>query len=278
MLTTNNVTGQQPFASYGVTALAGLNPVNKLPTKEIAGSTYYRCLVGAFNTYNDVGIYYPFHDKLKQMFSPNGIITDRLRKGLLKGETNHPDIRGLSKTDALNKLVLIDGQLVQHYIHQYELIAGKDDNGKDIILCYAWLKPAGPFGPQLAKSLESPEENVAFSVRSFCKTMVYQGRRCKFITTLLTHDGVTEPGINIATKFDSEHQNISGVISLENRALPNRLLKEMESERHFTFEDFDIIEQQCVGLEDASRNIRMVKDSLGWQKVECQDMLSFIDY
>lgn len=265
MFTTAQVSNKQQFATYGAQALLGVNPVKKLQTKQVNGSTYYRCLVGAFNTYNDCGIYYPLADHIKRMFDKGGIIHDRLERKCVRGETNHPSLVGLSHLEQLQRLAVIDGQLTQHYILSFELVSGKDEHRKDVVLVYAWLKPNGPFGDQLAKSLNSPEENVAFSVRSFCKTMMYQGRKSKVITDLLTYDGVTEPGISYATTDNA--------IALEGKLHMTSVVPEVQ----FTEADFNIAEKGLVGLEHASKTIRMIRDSFGWNKVECTNMISFTD-
>jgi hypothetical protein len=77
----------------------------------------------------------------------------------------------------------------------------KDANGKPVIAIIAWVKPSGPMGPALEKSLENPAENVCFSIRAFTDDYRDGLTVKRVLRTIVTWDYVNEPGIAVAEKF-----------------------------------------------------------------------------
>lgn len=244
----------QSIAQYSCVSLPGLNKVGLMKPD---ANGYYRTVVGGFNLSNHVGKMYLLTDSVKRMFEPGGIVRRRLDAGLLRGELGHPDIRAMPLTQALQRLAQIDPARVSHHFKSLELVAKKDHKGRDVVLVYAMVKPSGPYGPSLLASLDNPEENVTFSVRSFSKNGVDRGRMGTIVTDVLTYDYVTEPGISVASQFD--------MVSLENLSFTTNDLSKAISNQGLNGSSVE---------GDSISTLTMIRDNLGWNKVEILNLSS----
>jgi hypothetical protein len=239
-----------PYAKYSAVAMPGINKAGKTKPDDTG---YYRYVVGAFNTDNYSGTPYPLLPSVEALFSEGGIVRRRLDSGLCKGEYGHPKIEGMSLEQALRRLAVVDPLLTSHHIRKIDLIPHKDEYKKDIILSMAELKPTGPYGPTLEAQLNNPDENVAFSIRSFTNDRLVAGRMSKVVVDALTYDYVTEPGIRNATKFQTA--------SLE-ELFPSLMFSEDDLNKAIG------IRPASVAFEDDISTLRMVRTSLGWQQVQ----------
>ena len=236
------------IARYACTSLPGLNSANKLKPD---ATGYYKCILGGFNMSNHSGVNYPLLPSVKALFGEGGIVRRRLDAGLCKGEYGHPKLDGMALNDILKRLAFIDPLLTSHHIKSIELQNQKDTNGKELVLAVGMVKPSGPYGQYLAEQLNNPEENVAFSIRSFTRDIVHNGLAAKQVVDAMTYDFVTEPGISKATKFNT--------VSLE----------ELHETILFTDRDLTnaIATSSVAGLEATSDTLTMVKTALGWNQV-----------
>ena len=182
------------------------NADNRLPEKDDKG--YYLVVLGALNVVNSAGEFYTAKDVKELFTNSNSTLLRRIRNGALRGEVGHPKyVSGMSKTEYFNRNLRIDEENV--CVHIRELILEETGDTEsvpgegNIILVKGWVTPSGPKGDFLAKAFENPEENVAFSVRSFTKNEFKNGVTVKKIVQLVTYDYVNEPGISQATKFKS---------------------------------------------------------------------------
>lgn len=238
---------------YSCISMPGVNQVKNMD----ADATGYRpCIIGALAAYNESGHYYPFIPSVKQLFEPGGLVRRRLDSGLCRGEYGHPKVQHLPLPQALQRLAQIDPLLTSHHIKSVELVDGKDEKGRSIILEVAQVKPTGPYGPTLESQMDNTEENVAFSVRAFTTTDIVGGVRHKVINSISTWDVVSEPGIKQATQFTTA------------------ALEEYQADLLFTEYDLNnaIISADQHGLESDSSYLTMVKTSLGWNKVQVIDL------
>ena len=235
---------ESAIATLECLCVPGINVVEKL--KAVDG--YYRVVLGAFDVTAANGKHYHATEKVKQMFSSGGILNRRMAAGLMKGELDHPNVSGLSFAQAVARLMKIDPKNISHHIKKLELVPSKDDKGNPIFLVYGWVKPAGPHATHLRDSLNNREENVAFSVRSLSTPGIYNGKRGSLVDEILTYDNVSEPGIDLATQFRA--------YDLESISFGRE-----ELEAAYKLANIN-------GLENDAESIRMVKDSLGWQKVQ----------
>ena len=246
------------IAKYAAVSMPGVNSSNKL----IPDSTgYRRCILGGFNLENHSGVYYPLLPSVKALFETGGIVRRRLDTGLCKGEYGHPKIQGMALESALQSLAIVDELLVSHHIKSIELKDAKNDQGKDIVLAVGMVRPTGPYGEVLEKQMDNPEENVAFSIRSFTNNAMHLGRPAKVVCDVMTYDFVTEPGISAATKFNSASlEELIETLSFTGKELDNAIANLIQA-----------------GLESECSTLSMVRTSLGWNKVKVVN-LSAIDW
>lgn len=246
------------IASYSCVSTPGVNQVSKMQPDE---DGYYKCIVGAFNCENSSGIPYPLTESVRSLFAEGGIVRRRLDKGVCRGEYAHPDINNMQPPDIIRRLAKIDENQVSHHIRSIELVSGKNEYNRDIVLSVASLRPCGPKGPFLKESLDNPHENVAFSIRSFTRPMMMGGKMARIVTDAITYDYVNEGGILPATQFNT-------AISLE----------ELVEDIFFTEEDFDmaVLQTHTQGLEAEESTISMIRTALGWQQVQTVNVLSWI--
>lgn len=237
------------IARYAAVALPGANKAQKLKPD---ATGYYRTILGAFDTCNHNGVMYPLVPSVKQLFEEGGIVRRRLDAGLCRSEFGHPKIQKLPLQEALERLAIIEPTLVCAHIKSAVLVSSKDEYGKPIILTVGMVKESGPYGDTMKQQLDNPEENVAFSIRSFTTTQVSGGRQSRIVKDIATWDYVTEPGIKNATQFESAS------------------LESIVDDIVFNHEDLNgaIHTSHSIGLESDLSSLRMVRDSLGWAKVQ----------
>ena len=179
------------------------NVDNKQLEKDENG--YYYITLGALNVYNSAGEYYTAVGARDLFENISSTLMRRIKSGFLKSEVGHPKfVPGMTKNDFFNRNLRIEETNVCAHIRTLELVPTEEDsgigNGDKVILVKGWVKPSGPKGESLQKALDNPDENVAFSVRSFTKNVYKLGTNIKTIVQLITYDWVTEPGIHYATK------------------------------------------------------------------------------
>ena len=235
---------------YSCTLLHGTGKQGKLP-KDDKG--YYECALGAFNVYNSAGQYYPLLDSVKEMFKEGGALRRRLDRGLCRGEMDHPaPEKGQSLMDFIKRVLTIQPDRVAVHIASVYLMPMKDDKKNDIVVAMGRVKPSGPYGDSLERSLENVEENVAFSIRSLADEKRTGTRTEKHVTMIVTWDYVNEPGIAVANKFQTptlENFNEDVIVTRD-------MLTQIAAET-----------VEGVSLESAAA-ATMVLTELGWQKVQ----------
>lgn len=185
---------------FSCTALAGTGKQGLLP-KDSDG--YYTMPIGALNTFNSAGDYYPY-EEAKDLFTSSAPLMRRIKTGCLKGEYGHPKILPNQSMDSFaSRVMQIDEQKTcVHFSDLWlDFDSVKDEMGKPVIAVMAKLTPSGPFGPALQKSLDNPKEDVCFSIRSFTEDVRVNGVRQRQLREIITYDCVTEPGINVARKY-----------------------------------------------------------------------------
>lgn len=247
------------IAEYKALAFGGITPVKDL---EMDSNGYRKCIVGAFDIMTRNGQFYPLTARVKAIFEDSSTFMMRVREGCCRGELGHPRIYGMSLPQILDRLAHIEDKNVCVHYRDFILEATKDEYGKTIVIVYAWLKPSGPYASTLEARLNNREENAAFSVRSYTEESVRAGIKQKEITHIVTYDGVECPGVKITTKFDT---GVIGSVGLEDLNDYNVM---------FTKDDLDkAIAAASIlsdaGLESNHSRLVHVKDSLGWNKVQC---------
>lgn len=169
---------------------------------------YYEMIVGGLNSLNSAGEYYTLQGA-EALFQNSGSLQRRIGKGLLKSELGHPKRRvGETDDQFLERVLYIEETNTSAHFSAIWLdpkFGVNNPKYKNPKLCavMARLKPSGPHGPALERSLQNPEENVSFSIRALTHNYAYMGQTYRVLTTIITFDQVTEQGISIANKWDA---------------------------------------------------------------------------
>ena len=162
---------------------------------------YYTVPVGALNVSNSRGDFYPLLGA-KHLFDTSSALQRRISSRCLMGECGHP-VREPGMSDSMFMARVIDVRETNqsHHIKKIWL----DDNGdkSGLVLIMAQLIPQGPKGPALQQALENNCSNTCFSIRSFTANSFVRGKTIRTLSEIITWDWVTEPGIAVATKFNS---------------------------------------------------------------------------
>lgn len=251
----------EQLAYYGCSALMGTNKAGNL--KDL-GNSYREITLGAFDIHNSAGEFYDFTSKLKKLFEPGSVLMRRIANGQLRSELNHPKpLPGQSFAAFLSRINTIDMEKVSGHIRAVRLEAGKDHQGNNVVLVIGEVGPSGPYGPGLEASFNNADENVAFSIRSITKTQVVKGVRHKQIQMISTWDQVHEPGIAVATKYNTPSleaiDDDMGFTELElNMAIANE-------------------EASPIGVEEGISST-LVRDALGWNKIQLIKPKSSLDW
>ena len=222
---------------------------NKQIKKDDKG--YYFITLGAFNAYNRSGAFYLMDGVRDLVENKSSSLNRRIRDGYLKGEAGHPNYEtGMSKVEFYERNLKIEQTRISHNIRDIVFTDTKTPCGMpgkgNIVLVQAWLKPDGPMGDALKKSLDDPEQNVAFSIRCFTKDEMVNGTVIKQVVQIVTWDWVVEPGMKMANKFDTLNLE-----SLDFTPISLRSLREYNNELSISTEAADI----NVMLDDIERNI-----------------------
>lgn len=189
------------YAHLTYAPLVGVNKVGKLPVDE---NGYYTVVLGAMNTNNSAGAFYPYAGT-EDVWGESGILRRRILNRNFCGEYGHPyKLPGESVKEFATRSMKVTEDKISHQILEVWLdMDARDKNGKPIILIMGKIKPTGPYGHILKAQLDNPLENVCFSIRAMTDDKVIRGILTKVIRIPLTWDYVREPGIEYATKLNN---------------------------------------------------------------------------
>lgn len=227
----------------------------------------YEILAGAYNVPNNVGETYLFTKRVENLFVKSTMIS-KLNKNQLYGEADHPsldDFRSKTRTEKeaialwINRLGRVDSSKVSHQIKgvRWEELPNRV-NGRPVYGVYLIVKPLHEV---LKESLADPEQNTAFSVRSFVDRFMRMGEIFCEAKDLITYDWVMHGGIPLATKYTTP--------SLESES-KIQLLSESVNITPEIITDLSQIEESMAlaGNEsDMLFNTTMIKDLAGWREV-----------
>lgn len=238
-------------AIYSCTSLYGTNKVGKLKPD---ANGYYPVVLGAFDFKNGSGENYPF-SSVKQLFKSSSSLMRRIHNGQCHGELGHPRREpGMSYSDYIQRILEIHEDKISHHIRSVNIDTNsvKDENGKPIIAVIGDVRPSGPHGAVLKESMENPDENVCFSVRSLVKRSVEMGVVQKHIKLLITWDNVTQPGISVANKYSCPALESNDL----DYAITSKVIDDIAANN------------ETIAMENAGINIAMVRTELGWYKTQ----------
>lgn len=226
-------------ATFSCSALLGSNKAGNLKPD---ANGYYTVILGALDTYNSAGDFYPF-ESAKELFKESSSLMRRINNGACRAEYGHPKkLPGMTDREFLSRILTIHEDKVCAHIKEvtldYSGIKGND--GRSVIAIIGKIKPSGPYGQVLKEQLENSQENVCFSIRSLTKD-VFDGRvNRKNLMQVVCWDYVNEPGISVANKYQSP--------ALE--AVNDDIIT-------FTASQFESVKEQlkCVGMESNTVDI-----------------------
>lgn len=229
-----------------------LNGKNAAGTLKKNSNGYYDMIVGALNMTNNKGEFYDYNYG-KRFFDEASDLVRMASKGVLRGEYGHPNQEtGQSDDKFVERLLRIDEKSAccHHKRIYLDFDRYKDGGGRPIVGIMSEVSPSGPYGEPLDKQINNGSENVCFSIRCFSMPHRVGGRVIKEMKHVVTFDYVNEPGIAMATKYDSP--------SLEGHA--SKIFTQgavMQSARN--------IRQRPGSNESVSVPISALMGALGWE-------------
>lgn len=186
---------------YACTVLAGKNKVGLIKPD---ADGYRKVILGALNYFNGSGMFYDW-ERSKEVFDASGVFLRKIGKGNLYGEMGHPDWEdGWSLDEFVGRIRFINDSNVSHHIREIEIVDGpKDAKGRTIKIIHGWVKPSHDKGILLENAFNNPHQNVCFSIRSLIDDKMIAGEYNRKVKEVVTFDWVTEPGIDLATKYNA---------------------------------------------------------------------------
>lgn len=165
---------------------------------------FYTICVGCIGAPTQNSVIYDPESTIAAMNDSNSRFNKSLREGYLHGEWGHPVIDNANDPKQMARLLRIDEHYISHYfgkiwVDEQEV---KMENGEIGYRIMAKVKPAGPYGEYLERSLRDPHANTSFSVRCVCLPMVGPRKECEYrkVMMMITFDAVHAPGFAIANK------------------------------------------------------------------------------
>lgn len=159
----------------------------------------YDAVLGCVGAPTRANVIYEADSLVKAMNDPDSRFNICLKDGNLFGEWGHPVINGQKD---IPRLMRIDEKYISHLFTKIWI----DDvpvnmHGVNAYPIRAKVKPCGPYGEVLEKSLRDPMINTAFSIRSLCLPSTGPGAyEYRKVQIVVTFDAVNAPGFEIASK------------------------------------------------------------------------------
>jgi hypothetical protein len=202
---------------FSSTKLANSNKKGILTPDE---EGYYTLIIGGLNAYNSNNQYYTLKGA-DELFKSSSSLMRRIANGNLRGELGHPkQAQGMSLKDYISRLLVIEETNVCSHFKEVWLDVDYGKNNPEqkndqLVAVLAKIKPSGAKASALESSLNNPNENVNFSVRSFTRDYVVRGIMYREIAQIVCWDNVNEPGIAIANKWNSPSLESFSDINIE---------------------------------------------------------------
>ena len=152
-------------------------------------------------TFYDVDSFVDNLTKGQSLFSK--LITD----GNLHGEYGHPDVIGMTRTDAISRMCRIDEKNSSHHIKKVRTGEQLPTGGK---LLLGTIRPDGGIHKEaMLDRLNNPHDNLSFSLRAItADRQMNDGTLYRTMQNLITFDCVTAGGYAEASKRYAATENI----------------------------------------------------------------------
>lgn len=184
-----------------------LDTINGYKLKAITpdANGFYDICVGCIGAPTQNSVIYDPESTIAAMNDPKSRFNISLREGYLCGEWGHPVIDDPRDPKQMRRLLQIDEHNISHYFgkiwidNEHPVQLGNGETGYRIM---AKVKPSGPNGAFLERSLQDPHANTSFSVRCVCLPMAGPRKECEYrkVALMVTFDAVHAPGFEIANK------------------------------------------------------------------------------
>lgn len=184
------------------TALVGRNKAGRLPCDQ---DGWYTVVLGAVDYKNSIGIPYT-RGSAEAHLSEGSAFHRRITSGKCFGEEGHPKRTAqMSDEEWFERLMTIEETRHTHLLRKIWIDdkSVKDKHGRPVAVFMGELKPHGYYGPSHKLLLDDPHANVSYSLRSIAAESGYGANKIRKILELSTFDRVTEPGIDLATKYNA---------------------------------------------------------------------------
>lgn len=143
--------------------------------------------------------YYDVDSFVSHINNPSTLFNMMLKDRQLYGEFGHPILDGLSNDMVIKRLTRIEEPTSSHLFRSVYVDKTNLPSGGKLVL--ADLMPApGEYGDRVKASLDNPELNTAFSIRSLTSNTIKNGISYRKMVRLVTADFVLAPGFAEATK------------------------------------------------------------------------------
>lgn len=199
---------------FSISSFALDKPISK-KVCESNEQGFYEVVVGCVGVPTRASVVYEPESVIDCMTDPTSRFNICLRDGQLKGEWGHPVVE--SKDD-LNRLLRIDEHYISHVFGKIWIDDSILVNGQEAYPIRALVKPCGPYGDVLEKSLKDPYINTSFSIRSLCLPSDGPDRRYEYrkVQMIITFDAVHAPGFDITSKrYVSSNESFEYKVSVD---------------------------------------------------------------
>lgn len=194
-------------------------------------NNFYDVVLGALEFGNSTGAVYDL-ESAANIIERSTIFQRRMKDGFLRGELGHPVERECRDySDYVRRIHTIDERNVAILIRRVWI----DRNyvcvdGSRCIAIRGEIAPAGPRADVIERALKNPYDNLAFSVRSMTTDRIVGGVRRKYFDNIITWDVVNEPGLSVATKFNSPACESMDVSTLSRIPVTKTLIETLRNE------------------------------------------------
>ena len=166
---------------------------------------YYTHPLGGLNVFNSAGEYYTY-EGARNLFEASSRFMQKVNSGQLYGENDHPQWeKGVSEDEFVHRYLTVLKSNITHHIAELwlDFESVKDAAGNSIISIMGKVRPDGEKAHVLERSISNPRTNTCFSIRGFTDDKRRGGINHRTLTSIVTFDLVSSPGIATATKFNS---------------------------------------------------------------------------
>lgn len=176
------------------------NTIPLINTAKPDADGYYEINAGAYGVFNESGIFYSA-ENIEKLFENSSVLQRRIEKGIVRAELGHPRFEpGMSEAAFDARHMEIREDRYCGHIRKAKLVNSND--GKTKITRISVI-PFGHFKSTLEDALKTKDSNCFFSVRSCSNRRRVNGITVKYVYLIVTWDFVTEGGIRMANKFDT---------------------------------------------------------------------------